>query len=72
MVRPRGSTHHPGHVVRKFLFRLPELSKKWTEIGLYLFSESKGTIIRKAKAIRERWLSHLNPAIKKYNLIKCR
>lgn len=42
------------------------LSKKWTDIGLELFKVSGGKSFRKPKSIRERWLSHLNPEIKKY------
>ena len=42
------------------------LNKKWTEIGLELYTRSTGIFVKKPKSIRERWLSHLNPTVKKY------
>lgn len=37
-----------------------------------LFKITDGKSFRKPKSIRERWLSHLNPEIKKYILVYSR
>lgn len=41
------------------------MNKKWTSIGLELYRVTNGKRIKKPKAVRERWLSHLNPDIKR-------
>ena len=45
--------------------KLPEYKGRWTDIGLLLFFQSNTSSFRKPKALRERWLNHLNPEIVK-------
>ena len=52
----------------KFLcevMKMPEYKGRWTDIGMLLFFQTGTTCFRKPKAIRERWLNHLNPEIVK-------
>ena len=43
-----------------------KFKNKWTELGLEIYRISDEKFFKKPKAVRERWLSHINPSIIKY------
>ncbi len=44
---------------------LSEYESKWTDIGLLFYTQTQTESFHTPKAIRERWLNHLNPSISK-------